>query len=126
MQLAHLRRTTLEGIMESLQDQELGDRLEALLPKWRLEEGKLVRTYHTGDWRRTMLLAGAIAFLAESAYHHPDVELAYTGVTVRLTSHDAGGVTARDLEMARMIEERATWRPGPDSVFSGPPDGWIE
>jgi pterin-4a-carbinolamine dehydratase len=111
--------------MESLHDQVVRDRLEKSLPSWRLEDGQLVRTYKTGDWRRTNLLAGAIAFLAEAAYHHPDLELGFPKLVVRLTSHDAGGITERDLEMARLIEEHATWRPGPDSVFTGPPDGWI-
>ena len=66
------------------------------------------------------------AFLAEAAYHHPDLEVGFPKLTVRLTSHDAGGITERDLELARLIEERVTWRPAKDSVFTGPPEGWID
>ena len=112
--------------MEALHDQAVRDRLEASLGKWTLEKGQLVRKYRTGDWRRTSLLAGAIGFLAESAYHHPDLELSFPSLTVRLSTHEAGGITERDLELARRIEELATWRPGPGSPFTGPPDGWIE
>jgi pterin-4a-carbinolamine dehydratase len=112
--------------METVSEDAARQRLSSTLPRWRVENGQLVRTYRTGDWRRTTLLAGAIAFLAEAAYHHPDLELGFPQLTVRLTSHDAGGITERDLELARLIEERATWRPADDSVFTGPPEGWIE
>jgi pterin-4a-carbinolamine dehydratase len=112
--------------METVPEDVARQRLAPTLPKWRVENGQLVRTYRTGDWRRTNLLAGAIAFLAEAAYHHPDLEVGFPQLTVRLTSHDAGGITERDLELAHLIEERVTWRPGKDSVFTGPPEGWIE
>lgn len=111
--------------MERFTDEDVRAWLESHLPDWRLEDGVLTRTYRTGDWRRTLLLTGGIAFLAEAAQHHPDLELSYPRVTVRLTTHDAGGITARDLELARLIEERATWAPGDDSVFEGPPQDWI-
>jgi 4a-hydroxytetrahydrobiopterin dehydratase len=112
--------------MEVYQDDTIRQWLQSQLPRWRLEGKELVRTYQTGDWQRTTLLAGAIAFIGESAFHHPDLELSYPRLTVRLTTHDAGGVTTRDLELARMIESHVTWRPGPESVFTGPPGGWVE
>lgn len=112
--------------MEALHDQVVRDRLDRSLQKWRLDGGQLVRSYKTGDWRRTNLLAGAIAFLAESAYHHPDLELGFTTLVVHLSSHDAGGITERDLQLAQRIEDQVTWAPASDSVFTGPPDGWIE
>lgn len=99
--------------------------LERHLPEWRYEDAHLVRTYETGGWARTQLLAGAIAFLGEAAWHHPDLTLSFPRLVVRLQSHDAGGVTDRDLELARRIESLVTWQPDEESVFSGPPDGWI-
>lgn len=99
--------------------------LTGSLSTWTFEDDTLVRTFKTGDWRRTNLLAGMIAFLGESVYHHPDLLMSYPKLVVHLTTHDAGGVTDRDLELARMIEEAATRRPGPDSPFESPPD-WIE
>jgi pterin-4a-carbinolamine dehydratase len=112
--------------MDTVPEDVARQRLASSLPRWSVEDGQLVRTYRTGDWRRTNLLAGAIAFLAEAAYHHPDLEVGFPKLTVRLTSHDAGGITERDLELARLIEEHVTWRPGKDSVFTGPPEGWID
>lgn len=99
--------------------------LERHLPEWRYETAHLVRTYKTGGWARTQLLAGAIAFVGEAVWHHPDLSLSFAKLGVRLQSHDVGGVTDRDLELARKIEALVTWQPEDESVFSGPPDGWI-
>jgi pterin-4a-carbinolamine dehydratase len=112
--------------MDTVPEDVARQRIASSLPRWSVEDGQLVRTYRTGDWRRTNLLAGAIAFLAEAAYHHPDLEVGFPKLTVRLTSHDAGGITERDLELARLIEEHVTWRPGKGSIFTGPPEGWID
>lgn len=99
--------------------------LDTALGEWRLEDGSLVRTYETGAWSRTMLLAGAIGFLAEARWHHPVMVLEFSRLTVRLRSHDADGITDRDLELAREIESTATWNPGEGSAFEGAPDGPI-
>lgn len=84
---------------------------EAGLSAWTCDEDRLHRTYETAGWPQTMLAANAIGLLAEAAWHHPDLELGYGRLTVRLTSHDAGGVTARDLALARAIEDAVLWRP---------------
>ena len=97
--------------------------LAASLPEWRLDGGRIVRSYDTGNWQKTMLLTGAISHLAETVGHHPDLEVTYPRLVVRLTTHDAGGVTAKDLELARLIEERATWKPGEGSAFAAKPGG---
>jgi 4a-hydroxytetrahydrobiopterin dehydratase len=112
--------------METYTPETVRDWLESYLPAWRLEEGRLVREYRTGGWQRGQLLAGLVGFLAEATNHHPDLEIGYPRVVVRLSSHDAGGITARDLELARLIEENATWRPAEDSVFDGPQGAWFE
>ncbi len=96
------------------------------LPTWRLEEGHLTRTYRTGNWQTTLLTANAIAFLAEAAWHHPELILNYPSVTVRLQTHDAGGITDKDKELARRIEETITWTPGEDEALDGKPGPWIE
>ena len=96
------------------------------LPGWEEEGGSLVRRYRTGDWRRTCLVAGGIQLLAEAAGHHPDMELGYPALTVRLRTHDADGITASDFELAGRIEETVTWRPGDGSALPGPAGDWIE
>lgn len=83
-------------------------RLAAELPRWRVEDTAggpvLARSYRTSGWKATMMVANAIAHLAESAWHHPDLALSYPSVTVRLTTHDAGGITDKDFALAARIE----------------------
>lgn len=108
-----------------LNDTEISDRLLAQLPSWRHEEGHLVRVFETGNWQRTVLLANGIAFLGEAAWHHPDLLLSYPRLTVRLTTHDEGGITEKDFELARRIEELATWQPADGSALGGSPTPWF-
>lgn len=96
------------------------------LPSWRLAEGHLTRTYRTGNWQTTLLTANAIGFLAEAAWHHPELILGYPSLTVRLQTHDAGGITDKDLELARRIEALVTWAPGDEDALEGKPGPWIE
>lgn len=96
--------------------------LETHLPTWEVRDGMLARTYRTGSWPRTLLVAQAIAFLGETAWHHPDLLLRYGSVEVRLMTHSAGGITDKDLELARRIEEVITWKPAEGSALSGPPE----
>jgi 4a-hydroxytetrahydrobiopterin dehydratase len=100
--------------------------LEENLAAWRLEEGFLTRTYTTGNWQLTLLLANAIGYLAEAAWHHPELVLSYPRLTVRLQTHDAGGITDKDFELARRIEAVVTWRPAPDDALEGTPRRWVE
>lgn len=75
----------------------------ANLPDWRPLTNVLATRYRTGDFPTGRALVNAIAAAAEAADHHPDLTLAYGRVDVRLTSHDAGGVTRRDVELAATI-----------------------
>ncbi|HSU15059.1 4a-hydroxytetrahydrobiopterin dehydratase [Longimicrobium sp.] len=97
--------------MERYPDEKVADLLKSRLPEWTLEQVYIVRTYDTGDWQRTTMLAGAIAYLGEKAFHHPDLFLSYPRLKVLLTTHDAGGITERDIALAEKIEEIATWKP---------------
>ena len=80
------------------------------LPGWTIADGMLTRKYDTNGWPFTMLVVGAIAFLAESADHHPDLLVTWPSVTVKLSSHDAGGLTDRDFGLARQIDETVRTR----------------
>src|SRR2546428_988799 len=57
------------------------------------------------------MLVTAIGYLAEAAYHHPDLAVTWGRVIVKLKNHAAGGVTDKDFELARKIEEVVLWRP---------------
>jgi len=106
----------------TLDDAEVAARLGAELPGWALEDGTIRRSYATAGWKATLMAAGAVAHLAEAAWHHPDLLLTWGSVEVRLRSHDVDGITERDLALAGRIDELLTWRPGAGDPFSGTPD----
>jgi 4a-hydroxytetrahydrobiopterin dehydratase len=70
------------------------------------------------------MVANAIGHLAEAAWHHPDLAVSYGGVEVSLMTHDHKGITDRDFELARKIEEVVAWRPGrAGGALEGTPEG---
>lgn len=77
------------------------------LADWRLLRDRLHTRLATGDFATGLALVTAIGEAAEAAGHHPDIDLSYPHVVVRLSSHDVGGVTARDVRLARRISEIA-------------------
>jgi 4a-hydroxytetrahydrobiopterin dehydratase len=77
------------------------------LDGWTFEDGELHARFETGDFAAGLRLVNRIGEAAEAANHHPDLDLRYPHVDVTLTSHDAGGVTRRDVAMARRISELA-------------------
>ena len=80
------------------------------LQGWTVVDGMLTKEYATNGWPFTMLVVGAIAFLAESADHHPDLIVTWPKVTVKLSTHDAGGLTTRDFALAQKIDETVRTR----------------
>ena len=101
----------------SLTDQEIARQLQTL-SGWRHAGRALERAYKTDGWSTTLMLVNAIGFFAEAADHHPDLEVHWGNVVVRLSTHSADGVTAKDFELARLIEQTALWRPGAGSAFA--------
>lgn len=65
------------------------------------------RRFETGSFAVGLELVNAIGALAEDADHHPDIDLRYGDVTVRLSSHDVGGLSQRDVDLARRISGAA-------------------
>lgn len=82
----------------------------ALPDGWRPVDDTIRARYLTNDFATGLSLVQQIGDLAEAANHHPDVTLTFPAVTVVLTSHDAGGVTDRDLALAGQIAELVTQR----------------
>lgn len=81
-----------------------GDQISTLgLDDWRSMHESLQARFRTGDFRTGLRLVDAIGGVAEELDHHPDLDLRPTHVNVRLVSHDVGGKTARDVELARRI-----------------------
>lgn len=102
---------------------EITERLATELPHWYLEQGWIRRKYKTSGWKGTLMVVNTVGHLAEAAWHHPDLTVSYAFVIVKLTTHSAKGVTDKDFELARKIEEVVQWRPGADSSLEGTPDG---
>jgi 4a-hydroxytetrahydrobiopterin dehydratase len=94
---------------------ELARRLAAL-PGWAERDGAIERTYKTDGWPTTLMLVNAVGFIAEAADHHPDLSVSWGQLIVRLNTHSAGGITDKDLELARAIESQALWRPSGGSL----------
>ena len=99
-------------------DAQIAERLKAL-PGWYYEDRWIRRVYKTDGWPTTLMLVNAIGFYAEAADHHPDLSVTWGRVTVKLATHSAGGITDKDLELARRIDDLALWRPGAGSALAG-------
>ncbi|MCH1867312.1 4a-hydroxytetrahydrobiopterin dehydratase [Nocardioides sp. CFH 31398] len=76
---------------------------EAAPPGWAHVPGRIRAVFATGDFATGLALVDRIGAAAEEADHHPDVVLTYPTVTVSLSSHDVGGITSRDLDLAHRI-----------------------
>jgi 4a-hydroxytetrahydrobiopterin dehydratase len=108
---------------QAYSDAQIQARLERDLPDWTHRDGHLQRQYRTGGWRAGMMIANAVAHLAELAFHHPDLEISYPAVTVKLRTHSADGITHKDFDLARKIDEVVLWRPGREAgALEGIPD----
>jgi 4a-hydroxytetrahydrobiopterin dehydratase len=75
----------------------------AATPDWEISDGQLTRTVTRKDFRDALLFVNAVGFLAERANHHPDILISWNAVTLALVTHSAGGLTAKDFELARQI-----------------------
>ncbi|MFC7214452.1 4a-hydroxytetrahydrobiopterin dehydratase [Saliphagus sp. GCM10025334] len=84
-----------------LSDDEISDRLPEA---WDREGDEIVRVYEFDDYLRGVNFAQMVGEIAESQFHHPEITIRYEEVEIRLTTHDAGGITENDLEMAELIE----------------------
>jgi 4a-hydroxytetrahydrobiopterin dehydratase len=87
---------------QKLSDEEIQDFLRNY-PEWALQDGMLVRFWTFAGFLESMAFVNRVAQLAEQAGHHPDIDIRYNRVRLALVSHDAGGITARDLSMAAQL-----------------------
>jgi 4a-hydroxytetrahydrobiopterin dehydratase len=88
--------------MELLTDDQITAELNES-PGWALESGEITRTFTRRDFSDALLLVGAVAFLAEEAGHHPDIDIRWNKVKLTLSTHSAGGLTAADFALAKRI-----------------------
>ena len=89
--------------MPRLSNEEIAAGLEAL-PAWQLQDGKLHRELHFADFSEAFAFMARVALEAEKRDHHPDWSNVYNRVTVDLQTHDVGGVSQKDLDLAAEID----------------------
>lgn len=92
--------------MPSLTAEKIETRLRKL-PGWRVEAGELVRTFEFADFRAALRFVNNVGELAEMAGHHPDIDIRYNRVRLALTTHDAGGLTEKDFDLAERAGKAA-------------------
>lgn len=86
-----------------LGDTEVRQRLAAI-PRWSLVDCKLHREFEFGDFARAFGFMTSVAIHAEKRNHHPDWSNSYGRVTIDLSSHDVGGLSQRDFDLAAVID----------------------
>jgi 4a-hydroxytetrahydrobiopterin dehydratase len=88
---------------ERLSDDEISDRLPA---GWERDGDEIVRVFAFDDYLDGVDFATAVGELAEDEFHHPRIVIDYGEVAVRFTTHEADGITHRDIEMAGLVNDR--------------------
>jgi len=89
--------------MALIPDADIDQRLQSL-PGWTREGKSLRRVYSFEGFPQAITFVNRVAELAEAQDHHPDILVEYRRVTLTLSSHDEGGLTARDLRLAKAID----------------------
>ncbi len=113
---------TQKSAERTYSEPEILERLGHDLPRWRYEAGWIVRKYRTASWKGTLMVINTVGHLAEAAWHHPDISASYGWVEVRLNNRAAKGITDKDFELARKIEEVVGWQPGAEGgALTGTP-----
>jgi 4a-hydroxytetrahydrobiopterin dehydratase len=92
--------------MTALSAEEVASRLGAL-PNWQIENGELTRTFGFKDFVTALAFVNRVGERAEEAGHHPDIDIRYNCVRLGLVTHDAGGLTAKDFELAAVADRLA-------------------
>jgi 4a-hydroxytetrahydrobiopterin dehydratase len=90
--------------MPALSTQQ-ADSLLTKLPAWHIEAGELVRIFKFEDFRAAIRFVNQVAELAEEAGHHPDIDIRYNRVRLALVTHDAGGLTTKDFDLAARADK---------------------
>jgi 4a-hydroxytetrahydrobiopterin dehydratase len=100
------RRSQGDEIMPPLSEAEIKSRL-GNVPLWKIESGELARTFVFKDFRAALAFVNQAGELAEKAGHHPDIDIRYNRVRLALITHDAGGLTTKDFDLAAATDKLA-------------------
>lgn len=86
-----------------LADNDIATRLQSL-EGWTVEDGKLTKTFSFKTYKDGIVFGSAVGFVADKLNHHPDLTIGYAKVTVSVNTHDVGGLSPYDFELARRID----------------------
>jgi 4a-hydroxytetrahydrobiopterin dehydratase len=86
-----------------LEDDDIANRLR-LLEGWSVEKGLLTKTFNFKTYKDGVVFGSAVGFVADHLNHHPDITVSYGKVTIAVNTHDVGGISPYDFELARRIE----------------------
>ncbi len=92
--------------MPAISTQEAQARL-GKLKEWHIEGGQLVKVFKFRHFRDSLAFVNKVGELAEEAGHHPDIDIRYSTVRLTLTTHDAGGLTDKDFDLAAKADRQA-------------------
>ena len=93
--------------MAKLTDAEIASSMQQL-KGWRLGGDAIVKAYEFGKFMDGIRFVDKVAAAADAADHHPDIDIHYTTVTMSLSTHSAGGLTRKDFELAKTIDQLRT------------------
>jgi 4a-hydroxytetrahydrobiopterin dehydratase len=90
-------------VAERLSDEDVAAGMAGL--EWDRDGDELVKVVTRKDFAEAMVFVNAVALLAEGANHHPDIAISWNRVTLRLSTHSAGGLTQLDLDLAAALDQ---------------------
>jgi len=93
--------------MARLSDDQVNARLAAL-PEWERQGDEIVRSFQAPSFLEGIAFVRRLAELAEAANHHPDIDIRWRTVRIALTTHDDGGLSAKDFDLAAQIDDTFT------------------
>jgi 4a-hydroxytetrahydrobiopterin dehydratase len=96
-------------MMEGLSEEEITARL-GQLPAWQVFDNTLQRQWKFPSFFEGIRFINRVAELADAADHHPDIDIRYTRITIRLWTHTANGITEKDFDLAKQIDRAAPAR----------------
>ena len=71
---------------------------------WKRRSNQIIKSFRFNSFRDTIVFVNRVATLADTHDHHPDIDIRYDNVTITLSTHDAGGITEKDLALAQQID----------------------
>ena len=89
--------------MEKLNDESIAGWLEAHTG-WKRSGNAIRKLFEFASFRDSIVFVNRVATLADEVDHHPDIDIRYAKVTLTLSTHDAGGLTEKDLELAQRVD----------------------